>query len=150
MQAAKIREIKGKLPGLQGLICAAGGKAGGFERVAGRAGGGRAEYGKAHPAAHAARVAAIPSEAPATFIYTSGTTGHPKGVILTHEQLVYEATRSREMGVIRADDVILLFLPMAHSFAKVLEAAWFATGATWPSSRRWRRSWTTSARCGPP
>jgi long-chain acyl-CoA synthetase len=129
VQAAKIREIKDKLPGLQGLICAAGAKAGGFEQTLASLEAAGAEYGKANPAAHAARVAAIPADAPASFIYTSGTTGNPKGVVLTHGNWSYEATTVATMELVRPDDLVLMFLPMAHSFAKVIEAVWFATGA---------------------
>jgi long-chain acyl-CoA synthetase len=129
LQAAKIREVKAKCPALQGLICATGAQAGGFERTLAQLEAAGAEYGKANPAAHAARVAAIPSEAPASFIYTSGTTGNPKGVVLTHGNWSYEATTVATMDLVRPDDLVLMFLPMAHSFAKVIEAVWFATGA---------------------
>ena len=63
-----------------------------------------------------------------TIIYTSGTTGRPKGVVLTHGNMLYEAEVIHEQDVVRPDDVQLLFLPMAHVFAKLLEVAWFATG----------------------
>jgi long-chain acyl-CoA synthetase len=63
-----------------------------------------------------------------TLIYTSGTTGRPKGVILTHGNLLYEIEAVAKIDLIRADDVELLFLPMAHSFAKVLQAAWLGFG----------------------
>jgi long-chain acyl-CoA synthetase len=130
VQAAKVREVKGKLPKLEGIVCAAGGKAGGFERSLAEVEAAGAEYGKANPAAHAARVASIPSDAAASFIYTSGTTGNPKGVVLTHGNWAYEAEAVAGLEVIRSDDLILLFLPMAHSFAKVIEAVWFATGSS--------------------
>ena len=60
----------------------------------------------------------------------SGTTGNPKGVILSHGNWVYEAYAVEQLRIIGPDDVVLMFLPMAHSFAKVIEAVWFATGAT--------------------
>ena len=63
-----------------------------------------------------------------TIIYTSGTTGRPKGVVLTHANMLYEAKVTAETGVIRQDDIQLLFLPMAHVFAKVLEVGWLGTG----------------------
>jgi long-chain acyl-CoA synthetase len=63
-----------------------------------------------------------------TIIYTSGTTGRPKGVVLTHGNMLYEAKAIAEVDVIRQDDIQLLFLPMAHVFAKVLEIAWLGTG----------------------
>jgi long-chain acyl-CoA synthetase len=130
VQAAKIAEVKGKLPALEGVICAAGARPGGFERMLAEVEAAGAAYGKANPAAHAARVAAIPADAPASFIYTSGTTGNPKGVVLTHGNWSYEATTVATLDLVRPDDTVLMFLPMAHSFAKVIEAVWFATGCT--------------------
>jgi long-chain acyl-CoA synthetase len=130
IQSAKIREVKGKLPALEGIVCAAGAKPGGFERTLAQLEAAGVEYAKANPGAHAARVAAIPADAPATFIYTSGTTGNPKGVVLTHGNWSYEAITVSTMDLIRPDDLILLFLPMAHSFAKVIEAVAFATGSS--------------------
>ena len=53
----------------------------------------------------------------ATLIYTSGTTGPPKGVILTHRNLVTAASRATSST--SDDDIVLLFLPMAHSFARI-------------------------------
>ena len=89
-----------------------------------------AEWRKANPKAHEERLAAIGPDDPASFIYTSGTTGNPKGVVLTHGNWVYEAQAIESLKIITPDDVILMFLPMAHSFAKVIGAAWFSTGAT--------------------
>jgi long-chain acyl-CoA synthetase len=71
---------------------------------------------------------ALSPESILTIIYTSGTTGLPKGVVLTHANLVYEGDAVRSVGIVHHDDVNLLFLPLAHSFAKMLEVAWFATG----------------------
>jgi len=59
----------------------------------------------------------------ATLIYTSGTTGMPKGVELTHDCWVFEAEAMDSMGIMTATDRQYLFLPLAHSFAKVLEVA---------------------------
>ncbi len=74
------------------------------------------------------RSGAIGPASPATFIYTSGTTGNPKGVVLTHGNWVYEANASREIGFMSANEVVLLFLPLAHSFAQVIKAAWLSMG----------------------
>jgi long-chain acyl-CoA synthetase len=63
-----------------------------------------------------------------TIIYTSGTTGRPKGVVLTHANMLYEAKFTAQVNVVRQDDIQLLFLPMAHVFAKVLEISWLGTG----------------------
>ncbi len=129
-QVQKIREVKHKLPALEGIIRASGHAADAFERTLADVERAGAEWRAAHPDAHAARLAAIGPGDAASFIYTSGTTGNPKGVVLTHANWVYEAQAIAEIRIIEADDVILLFLPMAHSFAKVIQAAWFSTGAT--------------------
>ncbi len=63
-----------------------------------------------------------------TIIYTSGTTGRPKGVVLTHANMLYEVKAINQVDVVRQDDIQLLFLPMAHVFAKVLEVSWLGTG----------------------
>jgi len=64
----------------------------------------------------------------ATLIYTSGTTGPPKGVILTHRNLVTAASRATSST--QEDDVVLLFLPMAHSFARIAHPGSAFNGAT--------------------
>lgn len=60
-----------------------------------------------------------------TLIYTSGTTGRPKGVMITHDNMAYEAEMVAETEIIKSEDIQLLFLPLAHVFAKVLEVTWF-------------------------
>jgi long-chain acyl-CoA synthetase len=64
----------------------------------------------------------------ATLIYTSGTTGPPKGCMLTHRNLVNAATRATSST--GEDDVVLLFLPMAHSFARIAHQGSAFNGAT--------------------
>jgi long-chain acyl-CoA synthetase len=54
----------------------------------------------------------------ATLIYTSGTTGPPKGCMLSHKNLVTAAIRVRNT-LQDENDIVLLFLPMAHSFARI-------------------------------
>jgi long-chain acyl-CoA synthetase len=56
-----------------------------------------------------------------TFVYTSGTTGPPKGVVLTHKNMVWECDALQDILPVDSDDEQLLFLPMAHIFAKILE-----------------------------
>jgi len=70
----------------------------------------------------------IGPDALATLIYTSGTTGQPKGVELTHDCWVYEAEAIDSLGLLRPDDVQFLWLPLAHSFGKVLEVAQIKIG----------------------
>lgn len=75
-----------------------------------------------------ARAAAIGPDELCHFIYTSGTTGDPKGVMLTHGNWAHEAHAIRSMGVMVPEDSVMLFLPLAHSFAQVIKAAWLALG----------------------
>jgi long-chain acyl-CoA synthetase len=56
----------------------------------------------------------------ATLIYTSGTTGRPKGVELLHAGWCWEAIVQAETGVMEADDLQYLWLPLSHSFGKTL------------------------------
>jgi long-chain acyl-CoA synthetase len=65
----------------------------------------------------------------ATLIYTSGTTGPPKGCMLTHLNLVTAATRVVE-GLQEPGDVVLLFLPLAHSYGRLAYQAAALRGAT--------------------
>jgi long-chain acyl-CoA synthetase len=66
------------------------------------------------------RVAAIDPQSLATLIYTSGTTGRPKGVRLRHSGWTYEGAAVGAQGILSIDDVQFLWLPMSHSFGKVL------------------------------
>jgi long-chain acyl-CoA synthetase len=127
-QAAKLQEVRDRLPELQGVICAAGGD-GDRQRSLDELERLGAAWRTSNPAAHAARVAGLGLEDTASIIYTSGTTGSPKGVVLTHWAWVYEAQAVEQIQLILPEDVILLFLPMAHSFAKVVQAVWISTGS---------------------
>ncbi len=81
-----------------------------------------------HPGELEARRAAIHPDQPATYIYTSGTTGPPKGVILTHSNLSFECDAVKDLLDMGPSDEQLLFLPLAHSFAKVLEWSAISVG----------------------
>ncbi len=83
----------------------------------------------AHPDAVDKAIAGIEGEHLATLIYTSGTTGQPKGVRLVHECWAYCADAMDAMKLITADDVQYLWLPMSHSFGKVLMAMHVVTGS---------------------
>ncbi len=70
----------------------------------------------------------ISPEALATLIYTSGTTGKPKGVRLRHDSWTYEGAVIQAYDILSEDDLQFLWLPMAHSFGKVLLSAQLACG----------------------
>jgi long-chain acyl-CoA synthetase len=66
----------------------------------------------------------------ATIIYTSGTTGTPKGVMLTHRNLVSNILATRERLPIETGDVSLSFLPLSHIFQRHVDYALMLAGAT--------------------
>lgn len=69
----------------------------------------------------------------ATIIYTSGTTGRPKGAMLTHRNLVEHAKNVEldpEFGAfVQGDTRVLLFLPLAHVFARYAMVLALSSGA---------------------
>jgi long-chain acyl-CoA synthetase len=76
------------------------------------------------------RRAGVKPEDPFTFIYTSGTTGPPKGCVLTHGNYRAIIDMISEAGEIESDEVIYLYLPLAHSFALLIQLAVFDLGGT--------------------
>jgi long-chain acyl-CoA synthetase len=76
------------------------------------------------------RRAAVRPEDSFTFIYTSGTTGPPKGCVLTHGNYSAIVDMVGEAGEIQGDEVIYLYLPLAHSFALLIQLAVFDLGGT--------------------
>ena len=68
----------------------------------------------ADPGAVTARIAAIGPEDPVTLLYTSGTTGNPKGVLLTHHNVLYEVAAAASTGSVAAEVRWVSYLPLAH------------------------------------
>jgi long-chain acyl-CoA synthetase len=89
------------------------------------------ERGRAHGVEELeARRAGVRPEDPFTFIYTSGTTGPPKGCVLTHGNYRAIVDMVSEAGEITEDEVIYLYLPLAHSYALLIQLAVFDLGGT--------------------
>src|SRR4051812_46216062 len=108
-QAAKIAAVRDKLPKLEDVLS--------IEDFAGLR-----ERGRARDQAELAeRVAAVSPEDPYTIIYTSGTTGPPKGCVLTHGNYRQVTRMCEEIGVIEAGEVVYLYLPLAHSYALLIQ-----------------------------
>lgn len=128
-QIAKLQEARSKLPNLAHVIT--------FDGAASEDGWvmtldtlidkGKA-WDAANPGKYAEIVASVEPTDLATLIYTSGTTGRPKGVELTHDCWVFEGTAIDEIGLLKPDDHQYLWLPLSHSFGKVLEVAQLAVG----------------------
>lgn len=76
-----------------------------------------------------AAVAVAPDDL-ATLIYTSGTTGVPKGVMLTHRNLVSNMMSSASAFEVTPADTILSFLPLSHSFERIFDYLFFWWGAS--------------------
>jgi long-chain acyl-CoA synthetase len=117
-QLAKIREIRDRLPALKHVIAfEPGSDSDGVisldelrERGRGR-----------DDDEWASSAEAVKPDDPCQFIYTSGTTGPPKGCVITHGN--YSSMRDMVLahGQIGDDDVIYLYLPLAHSFALLIQ-----------------------------
>ena len=123
-QLAKLLEVRDQIPAVRHVINidGAGGHDGWVLTLDDLAERGRA-WDKAQPEAYEAGIKELRPDHLATLIYTSGTTGKPKGVELTHDCWVYEGEGMDGLGFLTPADKQFLWLPLAHSFGKVLEAA---------------------------
>jgi long-chain acyl-CoA synthetase len=67
------------------------------------------------------RESALNESSLATIIYTSGTTGNPKGVMLTHGNLLCNAKSTCDISFVSMDDVLMSWLPYSHIYARTVD-----------------------------
>ena len=56
----------------------------------------------------------------ATIVYTSGTTGRPKGVMLSHYNILFDSDSALDIVQMRPDDLLISFLPLSHTFERTV------------------------------
>ena len=115
-ELARWRPILEQLPGITTIIvrdraaCPAGDR---YMTWADFAALGRERFA-AEPGEITARVAAVRPGDPLALLYTSGTTGNPKGVLLTHRNILYEMAAIDTMGIVVPRVRWVSYLPLAH------------------------------------
>ena len=121
-QLAKVLEAREKMPALQQIVVISGYEATQPPKMVltwemlrrlGR------EASAAHATTLAERIAAVAPGDLASIVYTSGTTGPPKGVMQTHANHIAAQRNSETAAPCEEGWVHLLFLPLAHSFARL-------------------------------
>lgn len=112
-QQAQVRAMRAACPNLRHVIVLQGDSEAhdlgwdGFLRMG-------AAYLGQHPGAVQARQAALTPATLATLVYTSGTTGEPKGAMLSHGNLTFEAQAVLDRVALQPREETLSFLPLSH------------------------------------
>ncbi len=111
-QLAKVEAIAEETPRLAHVLT--------YHDLEGLAAHGR-DFAATSPDALDEAAEAIDEEDLYTIIYTSGTTGPPKGCMIRHRNYYVMASVVDEMDTLmRGDDVMLLYLPLAHNYGKLM------------------------------
>lgn len=131
-QMEKFLAIRGQCPGLKHLVQMDGTPTEGVLSLsdviaAGDTGGAGERFWN--------RAAEVREEQLATIIYTSGTTGEPKGVMLTHRNLVQNVLAAGTRAPIGREDLALEFLPLCHVLERMVSyiLMWRATSKAYCS-----------------
>jgi len=120
-QLAKIEQVRRELPQLKGVVVFDPG-APGQQAISWNAFLAQGRRALANLQAEMERREnALQLEDLATVMYTSGTTGNPKGVMLTHGNLLSNALASWQVGHHPADSVVLNWLPLSHIYARLVD-----------------------------
>ena len=123
-QVAKLVAVRDELPKLEAIVSIEPGVEGTISLDELR------ERGRARAAGEVdARVAGVQPEDPYTIIYTSGTTGPPKGCVLSHGNYRSVTRMCEEIDVIVAGEPVYLYLPLAHSYALLIQLLGVDLGA---------------------
>ncbi len=122
-QLAKIDEVRERLPKLEQVIRmeGSGGNAISMDELA-EAGSGRSD------SEWEQRWQSVGPDDLCTIIYTSGTTGPPKGCMISHGNYRSMVTMALDESVLDRDTTTYLFLPLAHSFALLIQFLSFDLG----------------------
>jgi long-chain acyl-CoA synthetase len=124
-QVAKIAQVRAGLADLEHVVVIDGPADGAVTMAEVAVGGAHAD-----PAELDRRADAIGPDDSCLIIYTSGTTGRPKGVVLTNKGFAAGRRSAAEMELFGPGDVVYLYLPLAHSFAQLVQADCIEVGAT--------------------
>ncbi|MEX2105986.1 MAG: long-chain fatty acid--CoA ligase [Solirubrobacterales bacterium] len=124
-QLQKIREVRSALPQLQHVVLMTGEAEDAISSEDLTARGSAVD-----PSRWEQRYSAVAPADICTFIYTSGTTGPPKGCIISHGNYRAMLDMVNSTSVIEGEDVTYLYLPLAHSFALLIQLGSFDLGAT--------------------
>jgi long-chain acyl-CoA synthetase len=124
-QLAKVEAVRDRLPKLEHVILIEGEAANviTMDELAER--GGRREAGEWEE-----RYRSVTPEDICTFIYTSGTTGPPKGCVISHGNYRAMLDMTQRAAVLESGQIAYLFLPLAHSFALLIQLGSFDIGGT--------------------
>jgi len=120
IQWDKVAGARKRLPELVTMILLTGspeGKDGTIGLGGFRAAG--SKYADSNPGALDARGEEIRPEDDLTIIYTSGTTGPPKGAVIRHSNVAFDATATLKVVDVPCGSVMLQFLPLAHVFGRI-------------------------------